>query len=367
MRGLMRDAPATPDWTGADAGTPKTQRIEDMDARHTHAPSSDGEEGAEGADTPQWLREAAKVLDPEPRASRRLEDWVQQAMQLVIRLIVVFWSWFIWAVPAAARMPHPVEALVLRRGQGLWLLSEARQLSAASTQLTMLTLRAAPVIYSPEARLLLVQSAIVARRLLALLASPKGREACHALVLALSRALAVVGTEEASETARALAALATSASDVTAALAPAAALRPAEALAGNANGPNLSPSAAWMLEVYAEGEAESRGVLLVPPGATLAELRAQLAAELHLECDQLLLQRGGSKKSTPLHRSQEGHHAAAFFRSDADVLALRNARDASGGVTWLSSSQRESVENIDCRASPRAASWRQSVGASFRW
>ena len=364
MRGLMRDAPATPDWTGADAGTPKTQRIEDMDARHTHAPSSDGEEGA---DEPQWLREAAEVLDPEPRASRRLEDWVQQAMQLVIRLIVVFWSWFIWAVPAAARMPHPVEALVLRRGQGLWLLSEARQLSAASTQLTMLTLRAAPVIYSPEARLLLVQSAIVARRLLALLASPKGREACHALVLALSRALAVVGTEEASETARALAALATSASDVTAALAPAAALRPAEALAGNANGPNLSPSAAWMLEVYAEGEAESRGVLLVPPGATLAELRAQLAAELHLECDQLLLQRGGSKKSTPLHRSQEGHHAAAFFRSDADVLALRNARDASGGVTWLSSSQRESVENIDCRASPRAASWRQSVGASFRW
>ena len=98
--GLMRDAPATPDWTRADAGTPKTQRIEDMDARHT-APSCDGEEGA---DEPQWLREAAEVLDPEPRASRRLEDWVQQAMQLVIRLIVVFCSWFIWAVPAAARM-----------------------------------------------------------------------------------------------------------------------------------------------------------------------------------------------------------------------------------------------------------------------
>ena len=113
-------------------------------------------------DTPSWLKaaeEAVAVPEAKPtpfeRERRWLEAVVLQSIQLVLSLAVVAWTWFAWAVPAATRIPHPVEVLALRCGQDI---SEARQLSAASTQLTQLTLRAAPVLYSPEAKRLLVQS-----------------------------------------------------------------------------------------------------------------------------------------------------------------------------------------------------------------
>ena len=137
----------------------------------------------------------------------------------------------------------------------------------------------------------------------ALVASPQGREACHALVVALSRALAVVGTEEAMATANALASLAAAASDATAAFAPAIAPGGSGSAGGGAGGgvggavgaygggassgaplvtgvevvasaeEDLSPTTR-MLEVYAEGEAEAPlGVLLLPKGATLAAVR----------------------------------------------------------------------------------------------
>jgi len=50
-------------------------------------------------------------------------------------------------------------------------------LQAASTQLTLLTLQAAPMLYSPEARALLLHAAIVARRVVALVASCAAAEA----------------------------------------------------------------------------------------------------------------------------------------------------------------------------------------------
>ena len=123
---------------------------------------------------------------------------------------------------------------------------------------------------------------------------PQGREACHALVVALSRALAVVGTDEAMATAHALAALAASASDATAAFAPAIAPPPGSGGRGGGGGVGGASAGAplvtgvevvasaeedpspttRMLEVYAEGEAEAPlGVLLLPRGATLAAVR----------------------------------------------------------------------------------------------